>query len=238
MNTLQALTLIKKRFFLLKAYTVAVLALAVLCVYWLFLFSQYADLHASLASGTLPVSAEPERLATALDVPYFGASRLFFAGFALITLLQAAWLCASLSLNKNLGVRGTSHTPAKAVIWHCLPVTNLVLPCLAWQEAWRVSQSPGQWRTVRRSALVFLWWALFLTALALFSLFVFRTLQLERASSMALFIQLPRFVWLGTGSTLLILLESLLALHLMRRMRTGWTLSAAKGDFPLYNGNG
>jgi hypothetical protein len=51
-----------------------------------------------------------------------------------------------------------------------LPVANLVLPLLAMRELWKASDpdvGPDGWRGVRTSPVIWLWWAAFLSGLAL-----------------------------------------------------------------------
>jgi len=64
-------------------------------------------------------------------------------------------------MNKNCWgfTSGLKYMPGWSVGCFFVPIANLVYPCQAVQEIWKVSIDPAQWKTARNSGLVGCWWA-------------------------------------------------------------------------------
>lgn len=69
--------------------------------------------------------------------------------------------CAHARL-RALGVEGKAFTPASSVWWWFIPVANLWVPGEAMSELWRASHFPRDWARRRATALVWIWWTLFI----------------------------------------------------------------------------
>jgi hypothetical protein len=53
-------------------------------------------------------------------------------------------------------------TPGWSIGWFFIPFANLVQPYKVMKEIWQVSLDPADWRNQRGSALIGLWWGLWL----------------------------------------------------------------------------
>ena len=57
---------------------------------------------------------------------------------------------------------GMKYSPGLAAGGFFIPFANLVYPCAAMQEIWKVSQNPEEWQMEKASVLVGFWWGFWL----------------------------------------------------------------------------
>ena len=88
--------------------------------------------------------------------------------FVLTGIVFLLWIYRT-SLNcHGFGVKGMRFSPRWSIGYFFIPILNLFEPYLAMKEIWRVSTDPAAWRLEKGSALLTLWWALWLITLLSF----------------------------------------------------------------------
>jgi hypothetical protein len=92
--------------------------------------------------------------------------------FSLVLLLAMVivffrWVYRSMANVRGLGAVGVE-TPARAVGGFFIPFANAIFPYISMSQIWRGSENAPSWANGRTSALVGIWWALWL-AVGLFS---------------------------------------------------------------------
>jgi hypothetical protein len=73
-------------------------------------------------------------------------------------------------INKNLevmGIQGKTYSPVWAILWHFIPLLNLVKPFAVVREAWKASTSNQEkfdsgWQQEKTPVIITAWWVLFL----------------------------------------------------------------------------
>jgi len=116
------------------------------------------DLHTlyDLQAGS-PVALERSRAHTRLQ----DMSTAFIVVFVLAAIVWLIWQHRSHANLRALGAQGLAFSPAGAVGLWFVPAGNLVLPYLAMRELWRASDpetGPTEWKGVRTTPLLPLWW--------------------------------------------------------------------------------
>jgi Domain of unknown function (DUF4328) len=112
-------------------------------------FASQDDLEAAEAANDLR-----QFLVGAIQLPVFLTS----------VVLSLKWIYRA-NLNAwRLGAEGMQFSPGWAIGYFFIPILNLWKPYQAFKEIWRASASPKHWRSVTSTALLPVWWALFLIA--------------------------------------------------------------------------
>jgi Domain of unknown function (DUF4328) len=116
------------------------------------------DLHTlyDLQAGS-PVALERSRAHTRLQ----DMSTAFIVVFVLAAIVWLVWQYRAHVNLRALGAQGLAFPPAGAVGSWFVPVGNLVLPYLAMRELWRAADpeaGPSDWKRVRTTPLLPLWW--------------------------------------------------------------------------------
>jgi len=71
------------------------------------------------------------------------------------------WVYRSMANVRGLGAAGVD-TPARAVGGFFIPIANIILPYISMSQIWRGSENAHSWANGRTSALVGIWWGLWL----------------------------------------------------------------------------
>src|SRR3989442_1773133 len=87
---------------------------------------------------------------------------LRLALFVVNSIVFARWIYRANQNVRALGATGLRATPGWAVGSFFVPVFNLWKPYQAMKELWQASQNPAAWQGVTRTALLPLWWTIWL----------------------------------------------------------------------------
>jgi hypothetical protein len=66
------------------------------------------------------------------------------------------------SFNCHIIAQGMKYSAGMAVGGFFIPFANLIYPCAAMQEIWKITHNPDRWHEGRASVLVGFWWAFWL----------------------------------------------------------------------------
>ncbi|MCW8995698.1 MAG: DUF4328 domain-containing protein, partial [Psychromonas sp.] len=121
----------------------------------------YASLTAAFSDGEMSIML--------LQASGFASLIAFMASAVLII----KWIYRANYNAHQLGAKNMKYTPAWSVGYYFIPVFNLWKPYQAMKEIWMASKNPFDWRSVKVSALLPSWWALWLIS-NLLNQYIFR----------------------------------------------------------------
>ena len=112
----------------------------------------YASLEEAFADGEVAIM-----LLQGIGV----ASLIAFMASAVLIL---KWIYRANYNTHQLGAQNMTYTPAWSIAYYFIPIFNLWKPYQAMKEIWMASKNPFDWRLTKISAILPIWWALWLTS--------------------------------------------------------------------------
>ncbi len=71
------------------------------------------------------------------------------------------WMRWLYRINENamaLGAREVPISPMGTVLWHLMPVVNVVMPYFVARQTWKIADNPLDWRNTDTPAMIMVWW--------------------------------------------------------------------------------
>lgn len=112
----------------------------------------YASLQAAFDDGDITI-----QLLQSTGI----ASLIAFIASAILIL---QWIYRANYNVHQFGAQNLSYTPAWSIAYYFIPVFNLWKPYQAMKQIWLASQNPQQWSAGKTSAVLPVWWALWLAS--------------------------------------------------------------------------
>jgi hypothetical protein len=92
-----------------------------------------------------------------------GLIAMVYLGVFVATVITfGMWVYRANINSRGFGAKNMEFTPGWAVGWYFVPFLNLVRPYQAMKEIWNVSVDPQRWQSVNSSAILPLWWTLWI----------------------------------------------------------------------------
>jgi hypothetical protein len=93
-----------------------------------------------------------------------GTGIVSLIAFIVSALLIMQWIYRANSNVRVLGAQNLSYTPAWSIAYYFIPIFNLWKPYQAMKQIWMASKNPLDWRSVKASSILPIWWALWLVS--------------------------------------------------------------------------
>lgn len=98
---------------------------------------------------------------------------IYLAVFVVSGFLILRWIHRANYNARQLGAKNMEFTPGWSIGYYFIPILTLWKPLLAMQEIWKASHHPDNWATEKASAIVGVWWFLWIVT-NMFGQIVFR----------------------------------------------------------------
>lgn len=93
-----------------------------------------------------------------------GTGIVSLIAFIASAVLILKWIYRANYNARQLGAVNMTYTPAWSIGYYFIPVFNLWKPYLAMKEIWQASNNPRDWHFTKVSAILPIWWALWLAS--------------------------------------------------------------------------